>query len=119
MGNVPNVQIAPAALHEKIVLRHLLELYKHDFSEFTGEDVDANSLFGYRYLDHYWTEPRRWPFLFRVDRRLAGFALVTTGLCWRRTPAAATCPSFSCEISTRLPTASTLVAASLRLGHCP
>lgn len=81
------VGVTPAALHDKPVLRRLLELYKHDLSEFTGEDVDAHGLFGYRYLDHYWTEPARWPFLLRVHPaaatagasggRLAGFALVT------------------------------------------
>lgn len=70
------LQIAPATLAEKPVLRHLLELYKYDFSEFTGEDTDEHGLFGYRYLDHYWTESERLPFLLRVDGKLAGFALV-------------------------------------------
>lgn len=82
-----HVEVTPAALNEKAVLRRLLELYQHDLSEFTGDDVDAHGLFGYRYLDHYWTEPGRWPFLVGVRtsepagdagvRRLAGFALVT------------------------------------------
>jgi predicted acetyltransferase len=72
-----NVEVSPAALQEKPVLRHLLELYKHDLSEFTGDDLDAHGLFGYGYLDHYWTEPARWPLLFRLHGRLAGFALVT------------------------------------------
>ncbi|HLZ70037.1 MAG TPA: GNAT family N-acetyltransferase [Dehalococcoidia bacterium] len=86
MPAIVSVEVTSAALHEKTVLRHLLELYKYDFSEFTGEDVDAHGLFGYRYLDHYWTEPARWPFLFKVrpaaagsgaEGRLAGFALVS------------------------------------------
>jgi predicted acetyltransferase len=86
MLNPLHVEVTPAALHEKTVLRRLLELYKHDLSEFTGEDLDAHGLFGYRYLDHYWTEPARWPFLVvctsegtsgACARRLAGFALVT------------------------------------------
>ena len=68
--------IEPAALSEKSVLRRLLELYLYDFSEFSGTDLDDHGLYGYRYLDHYWTEPERLPFLFRVDGRLAGFALV-------------------------------------------
>ena len=68
--------VAPAELADKPVLRRLLELYKYDFSEFTGDDLDEHGLYGYRYLDHYWTEPERLPFLVRVDGRLAGFALV-------------------------------------------
>ena len=32
--------------------------------------------YGYRYLDHYWADPGRHPFLFQVDHNWAGFALV-------------------------------------------
>jgi predicted acetyltransferase len=74
-----NVEVAAARLHEKAVLRNLVELYQYDFSELDGSDVDQHGLFGYRYLDHYWTEPGRYPFLIRVDGRLAGFALVRRG----------------------------------------
>jgi predicted acetyltransferase/uncharacterized protein (DUF983 family) len=70
------VAVEPARLHEKSVLRRLLELYRYDFSEFDGADVDEHGLFGYRYLDHYWTEPDRLPFLIRADGKLAGFALL-------------------------------------------
>src|SRR5690606_11754215 len=35
--------------------------------------------YGYGYLDRYWTEPGRYPFLIRVDRKLAGFVLVRRG----------------------------------------
>jgi predicted acetyltransferase len=51
-------------------------MYKHDFSEWDGADVDEHGYFGYRYLDHYWTESGRHPFLVRVDRKLGGFALI-------------------------------------------
>jgi predicted acetyltransferase len=51
----------------------LAELYRYDFSEF---DLDPHGEYGYRYLDHYWTEASRAPFLFRVDGYWAGFALV-------------------------------------------
>jgi predicted acetyltransferase len=71
-----HIAVDPAAFQEKIILRHLLELYRYEFSAFDGEDVDDVGLFGYRYLDHYWTEPDRLPFLIRVDGRLAGFALL-------------------------------------------
>ena len=38
---------------------------------------DVNKLaYGYRYLDHYWTEERRWAYFIVVDGKLAGFAMV-------------------------------------------
>lgn len=75
----PPVTVVAADAGAKPVLRRLLELYLHDFSEFTGQAVDEHGEFGYRYLDHYWTEADRHPFLFRVDRAWAGFALVRAG----------------------------------------
>jgi predicted acetyltransferase len=73
------IEVTEARLSDKPVVRQLLELYGHDFSEFTDADVDAHGYFGYRYLDQYWTEAERRPFLFRVDGRWAGFALVRIG----------------------------------------
>jgi predicted acetyltransferase len=70
------LEITPAAEQEKSILRQLLELYQHDLSAFDGADLDACGLYTYRYLDHYWTEAGRFPFLFRVEGKLAGFALV-------------------------------------------
>jgi predicted acetyltransferase len=70
------IEVAEAVLHEKAIVRYLIELYRHDFSEFDDTDVDDFGLYGYRYLDHYWTEDGRYPFLVRVDGRIAGFALV-------------------------------------------
>jgi len=72
------VEVSEAQLAEKSVLRNLMELYLHDFSEFQPRDLNADGLFGYRYLDHYWTEPDRRPYLIRADGKLAGFALVRT-----------------------------------------
>ncbi|MDP9334570.1 MAG: GNAT family N-acetyltransferase [Actinomycetota bacterium] len=73
------VEVIEAEPQHKEVLRHLLELYLHDFSEYDGGDVDDNGRYGYEYLDRYWTEPNRRPLLLRVDRRWAGFALVRLG----------------------------------------
>jgi predicted acetyltransferase len=58
------------------VLRQLLELYNYDFSEYDGADVNEHGLYGYKYLDHYWTEPDRQPFFIVVDGQLAGLVLV-------------------------------------------
>lgn len=71
-----DVLVEPAVREEKVIVRRLLELYSHDFSEFDGRDLDPHGEYGYDYLDPYWTDEGRWPFLFRVGGHLAGFALV-------------------------------------------
>jgi predicted acetyltransferase len=71
-----DLEIRRASLSEKLVLRHLMELCQHDYSEYNGDEVDEHGLFGYDYLDNYWTEPERHPFLVRVSGHLAGFVLV-------------------------------------------
>ncbi|WP_163852911.1 GNAT family N-acetyltransferase [Paenibacillus elgii] len=70
------VVVSKAAAEQKSVLRNLLELYKYDFTEFDPEDVNEHGLFEYPFLDHYWTEEGRHPFLVHVDGKLAGFALI-------------------------------------------
>lgn len=70
------IDVSPADLGEKAVLGNLLELYLYDFSEFDGGEVGPDGLYGYDYLDLYWTEAGRHPFLIRVDDQLAGFVLV-------------------------------------------
>jgi len=73
-----NIGIQQAALEEKSILRNLLELYEYDSSEFEPRDLDVHGLFGYRWLDHYWTEAGRFPFIVRVEGQLAGLVLVRT-----------------------------------------
>ena len=73
------VEVLEAQLDDKAVIRRLLELYQHDFSELDGADVDDHGSYGYPYLDHYWTEDSRRPFLLRVDGHWAGFALIALG----------------------------------------
>ncbi len=70
------VELTPARVHEKATLANLLELYLYDFTDFEDEDVDEQGRFGYDYLDSWWSEDARFPFLLRVDDRLAGFVLL-------------------------------------------
>ena len=71
------IELVKATIQQKVVVKHLLELYKYDFSEFDNEDVDEQGVYGYTYLDNYWTEPdERFPFLVKVDGKYAGFALI-------------------------------------------
>ncbi|MDN4525162.1 GNAT family N-acetyltransferase [Fictibacillus fluitans] len=65
-----------AALEKKNVLTQMLELYRYDFSEFDGSDLNENGQYGYAYLDAYWQEEGRYPFFIKADNRFAGFVLV-------------------------------------------
>ncbi len=70
------LEVVEAARSERQLLANLLELYRYDFTEFDERDVGDDGRFGYRYLDSYWTEAGRHPFLVRVEGKLAGFALL-------------------------------------------
>jgi predicted acetyltransferase len=63
-------------IDDRPLLKNLVELYRYDFSEFTGDVVDERGLFGFHNLDRYWTEQDRHPFLIRANGMPAGFVLV-------------------------------------------
>lgn len=70
------IELVEARFEDKPILRQLMELYLYDFSQFDGEDVNEHGRYGYRYLDHYWTDKNRYPFFITVNGRYAGFVLV-------------------------------------------
>ncbi|MGH2450179.1 MAG: GNAT family N-acetyltransferase [Candidatus Limnocylindria bacterium] len=65
-----------AARSEKPVIRRLLELYQYDLSRIDGRELDHRARYGYHYLEHYWRERGRFPYLIQVDGHWAGMALV-------------------------------------------
>lgn len=71
-----NIEVAPALLDDKPLLQCLMEFYQYDFSEYEDSDLDSHGTYGYAWLDQYWREAGRFPFLVRVDGKLAGFVLV-------------------------------------------
>ena len=73
-----DVTLQRISIEHKSVLRNLMELCQHDYSEFNGEEINEHGLFGYGYLDNYWTEAGRHPFFVLASGNLAGFALVRT-----------------------------------------
>jgi len=75
------VQIKEASIEQKPVLERLYQLYLYDFSEFEGSDVNQDGLFEYKYLDLYWTEANRFPFLIYVEDKIAGFVLIKSRAC--------------------------------------
>ncbi len=78
-----NFQLDIATQSDKEVIRNLLELYQYDMVEFSHDgwrDVQFDGRYGYPYLDLYWQEPTRHPFLVKVDGNPAGFVLVNQHL---------------------------------------
>jgi predicted acetyltransferase len=70
------LEIAAIGREHEECLTALFQLYGYDFSELLGLDVGDDGRFRVPPLTPYWTDPRRHVFLFRVDGKVAGFALV-------------------------------------------
>lgn len=70
------IDVVEVTEDQKFILRQLIELYEYDFSEYNSQDVNKYGLYGYKYLDHYWTDQDRHPFFVLVDNVLAGFVLI-------------------------------------------
>ncbi len=70
------IAITPVKLEEKEILRNLLEKYNYEFSQYDNEEVNSLGLYGYDWLDCYWTEENRFAFFIRVQNQLAGFFMV-------------------------------------------
>ena len=73
------IEVTPATAEQEPILANLLELYAHDFSEFSDLELGPDGRFGYRDLCLYWSVPNRHPFLIQIDGRLAGLILVKKG----------------------------------------
>jgi predicted acetyltransferase len=71
------VELIQAGAQQQSVLKNLLQLYIHDFSELITQDIGDDGRYSYTNLDLYWSDSSRLPFLATFDSKLAGFALVT------------------------------------------
>lgn len=71
-----DLELRQASKSDRGVVGRLLELNSYEFSRIDGRSIGHDGLYGYRYLDAYWSEPGRVPYLFRADGELAGLALV-------------------------------------------
>lgn len=71
-----NVAVTRAQASDRDALAQLLEFNAYEFSRLDGRAVGDDGRFGYRFLDLYWTEVERTPYLIVVDDELAGFVLV-------------------------------------------
>lgn len=73
---MPDFTVSPAPLELKPVLENLMHLYLYEFTDYTGDDADAQGRFIDEHLERYWVEPGRYPFVVRVAGKYAGFVLV-------------------------------------------
>lgn len=77
--NHVDLEIAPVSYEQKSILRSLLELYQYETSSFEDDgsgDINDDGTYGYRYLDHYWTEEGRHAYFIKVSGKLAGFVMI-------------------------------------------
>jgi predicted acetyltransferase len=68
-----NIELREIQLNEKEILRNLWQFYDYD----DKDDVNESGLFDCKALDYYWTKENKWMYFVTVDRRLAGFVMLT------------------------------------------
>lgn len=61
---------------DRSTLASMMELYLYEFSVWENTNLNQHGLYGYPYLDYYFTEPKRFAYFIKVEGKLAGFALV-------------------------------------------
>jgi predicted acetyltransferase len=70
--------VLPASIIEKPLIENLLQSYLSELSRFPGENLyrDSDGLFPYKYLNYYWQDDDRNPYIIYSNNKAAGFALV-------------------------------------------
>jgi len=71
-----NIALKLMDIEEKSLLVRLMELYNYEFSRYDNADINEYGYYGYEHIDDYWNEEGRFPYLIRVDGKIAGFALI-------------------------------------------
>jgi predicted acetyltransferase len=71
-----DIVIEPMLIEHKSVLIQLMELYLYDFSLYSNDDINDYGYYGYAHIDDYWNEDGRYPYIIRINRKIAGFVLV-------------------------------------------
>lgn len=72
---IARLSVTRALPVERQLQQRMLELYQHDLSDIWDQDLDEAGCFGYA-LDRYFDDHDCSPYIFKVDGRAAGFALV-------------------------------------------
>ncbi|BBF42153.1 hypothetical protein lbkm_0835 [Lachnospiraceae bacterium KM106-2] len=71
-----DIKLKKVSVDEKEILRNLFEKYSYEFTQWDGREINPLGLYGYDYLDYYWSEPNRFAYFIQVDGNLAGFVMV-------------------------------------------
>ena len=71
------MEVFLAEKKDRDTLMALLEKYLYEFSQWDKCDVNDDGLYGYEYLDCYFEEEHRYPYLIKVDGKIAGLILVS------------------------------------------
>lgn len=74
------VRLVPASLEHRPWIRAELQSYLEELSRFAVIEKNAEGQYDYPYLDHYWREPDRHPFVIYQNNKAAGFLLVREDL---------------------------------------
>jgi predicted acetyltransferase len=75
-----NIYIKKASISDKRTIHKLIQPYLDEVSQFPDDDpdeTDEQGIYHYPYLDKYWQEATRFPYLLFRETALAGFALVS------------------------------------------
>lgn len=70
------IRLELMCVEQKSLLVQLMELYMYEFSVYENIDISEYGYYGYGHIDDYWNEDGRFPYLIRVDGKIAGFALI-------------------------------------------
>jgi predicted acetyltransferase len=70
------ISVRTAKLRERQLVEELLQDYLLEFSKITEVGRNPDGSFHYPYLEYYWNDPSRLPFLIRVATDLVGFGFV-------------------------------------------
>jgi predicted acetyltransferase len=72
-----NVEIVPIPYEEMQVLKNLVKLYCHEWSQYNGIDMDDSGEYAFeKRLDVFWNKARHFAFYIKAEGKLAGFALL-------------------------------------------
>lgn len=104
-------------VEDKWLLIRLIELCNYEFSVFTGDDINEYGYYGYAHIDDYWNEAGRFPYLIRVDGKIAGFALICPHCDYRKEEGARSIGEFFVMLKYRRKGVGAKVAAQLLERH--
>lgn len=74
------VTVVPAAADRLSWMRTELQSYLAELSRFASIEKNADGQYDYPYLEQYWREPDRHPFVIHLDNEAVGFLLVREDL---------------------------------------